>query len=756
MASSAHGEICMKVLLHESWEEVQNLSDRWNSLLVQSASNTIFLTWEWIHAWWKNYASSQRPFVLTAWEGDSLEGIAPFFLEDVSHWGIKWACLKLIGDGSGDSEYLDFISRRGREKEVVASFVQFLESQRNRWDYLVLHGTPENSPCLDSMLNIAQEKSWRFSTELIPCATLLLPRNWNDYLRLLKPRFRTKMRSTLGYFDEKIGLPYSCATEQALNLALPALFDLHTRRWQTKNLPGVFGQVAKRNFYRDLSHAMQRQGWLAFHRLDWGARPLAMQYGFIYGNRFSLLQEGYDPDFAELRPGMALRAGLMRHWIETGLTEYDFLAGTAPYKFEWGAERRQSVKFTLAPSRRAAWISFGETQAFEKSKDAVRSILPENLLAWRRQQNSRAIPASPTNGHKSPLSQRLAAALYGRTPLGAAGRAVASRYELGPRRGQLHRRSIPVCHIFIYHRVNNDYDPFLPALPVAAFRKQIEFLKKNFPILNLNDLANGSFAETREKYNIAITFDDGYRDNFLYAYPTLKDLAVPATIYLATGCLESGEHPWYDQISWGFKLTNQPTISLAHLGGPEGLLAPRSEKLKTMNKTLGWLRTITEEDRLSCIPKVFEALHVPPKLAVPNPMLSWDEVRQMNKQNISFGAHTVSHPVLSKLSDTKLEAEITGSKNKIEEKLNTPVQHFAYPFGQPSDVGSGVKEAVRRAGFATAVTTVWGFNRPGDDLYDLKRFSPRFNPWDFNPGRFAMMLDWYRLAGVQRNEEQSS
>ena len=137
-------------------------------------------------------------------------------------------------------------------------------------------------------------------------------------------------------------------------------------------------------------------------------------------------------------------------------------------------------------------------------------------------------------------------------------------------------------------------------------------------------------------------------------------------------------------------------------------------------------------------------------------MLSWDEVRQMYKQHISFGAHTVTHPVLSKLSDTKLAAEITGSKNKIEEKLNAPVQHFAYPFGQPSDVGAGVKEAVRRAGFATAVTTVWGFNRPGDDLYDLKRFSPRFNPWDFDPGRFAMMLDWYRLTGVQGGEEPSA
>jgi hypothetical protein len=119
----------MNVLLHESWEEVQNLSGRWNPLLVQSASNTIFLTWEWIHAWW-NYASNHRPLVLIAWEGNSLQGISPLSLINFFQ---NRAWLKLFGDGREVSKYLDLIATYARAKEVAASLVQSIESERFRF-----------------------------------------------------------------------------------------------------------------------------------------------------------------------------------------------------------------------------------------------------------------------------------------------------------------------------------------------------------------------------------------------------------------------------------------------------------------------------------------------------------------------------------------------------------------------------------------------------------------------------------------------
>jgi CelD/BcsL family acetyltransferase involved in cellulose biosynthesis/peptidoglycan/xylan/chitin deacetylase (PgdA/CDA1 family) len=748
----------VKILLHETWDDVGSLSGKWNDLLTDSASNTIFLTWEWIDAWWKNYGANRPLFVLSAWDGDSFEGVAPFYIDQLSRWDGKWKWLRFIGDGSHDSDYLDCIVRRERENEVVESFFQFLESHRNRWDFLELHGTPEGSPCLRAFTSQAKARSWNFSSDTIPCATLALPGDWNEYLKLLKPRFRTKVRSTLNYFEEKVGaVPLQCTDPTELLRWLPNLFDLHTRRWQTKNKTGVFRGLAKQNFYRDVSEASLRKGWLAFHRLDWGERPLALQYGFQYNNRFFLLQEGYDPEFGALRPGMALRGWLMRHWIDAGLTEYDFLAGTASYKLEWGGQIKQSVRFRLAPMRRAAWVSFGEARAKERTKEAARALIPESILAWRQQRKKGASQTDlsiglSTNGHGRSVSRRAAEILYA-TPIGKIGRSIASRYELGPSR-RLRRRKVPVCQIFIFHRVNDDFDPFLPSVPVLAFRKQMEFLKKNFPILSLDEIAQSNYPQGGEKYSAAITFDDGYRDNFICAFPVLKDLGIPASIFLTTGCIESGELPWYDQVSWAFKLTVQPHAELSPLGGPDFSLEGRAQRLQAMGKTLSWLRGLEEEERARAIPATLEMLHVPGCLPVPNPMLGWDEIRQMAKQNITFGAHTVTHPALARVSEDRMVGEIVGSKEKIEQKLQLPVRHFAYPFGQPADVGPIAKSVVQRAGFSTAVTTSWGFNRPGDDLFELKRFSPRFNPWDFDPGRFAMMLDWYRLAGVDAVEGQ--
>jgi peptidoglycan/xylan/chitin deacetylase (PgdA/CDA1 family)/CelD/BcsL family acetyltransferase involved in cellulose biosynthesis len=749
VVSEACGRDPMNILLHERWEDIESLSEHWNSLLAQSASDTIFLTWEWIKTWWHNYGNNRPLFVLSAWEGDSLLGLAPFYLDRISHLGMKWACLRLIGDGSDDSDYLDCIARRGREQDVIVEFVQYLESHVNRWDCLEIHGTPKSSSSLEQLIQLARLRSWRLSQRSIPCATLTLPHDWNDYLRLLKPRFRTKVRSTLSYFEDKVRATVAeCRNAGEVQRWLPILFDMHTRRWQTKGRRGVFRENAKQNFYRDISQATLGKGWLAFYRLDWGNRPLAMQYGFVYDNRFFLLQEGYDPDFAALRPGLALRSWLLRHWIKTGLSQYDFLAGAAPYKLEWGAKVTQSLCLTIARSRPVAWVSFEQDRAAERAKDAIKSVIPDSILAWRKAKftgiDSAPTVAHPVNGQVSSWSRRVAGTLYARTPLSALGRGLTTRYEFDRVRHKLGRRAQTICQILIYHRVNDDYDPYLPSVPVQVFKKQIEFLKTNFRVVSLDEIAAGSFEHIKEKYCVAVTFDDGYRDNFLHAFPILKNLAVPATIFLTTGSIEGGESSWYDQVSLAFKLTVQPHLSIGRPGSPALSLEGRAKRLEGMSKTLGWLRGLEAAERNRIIPCLFDALQVPATLSLPSPMLNWDEVRQMAKQNIAFGAHTVNHPSLAKLDAAQLHAEIAGSKNKIEEKLQLPVRHFAYPFGQPADIGPQAKSIVKLAGFSTAVTTIWGFNRAGDDLFELKRF----NPWDSNPGIFAMMLDWYRLSGV--------
>jgi peptidoglycan/xylan/chitin deacetylase (PgdA/CDA1 family) len=160
-----------------------------------------------------------------------------------------------------------------------------------------------------------------------------------------------------------------------------------------------------------------------------------------------------------------------------------------------------------------------------------------------------------------------------------------------------------------------------------------------------------------------------------------------------------------------------------------------------MQVTLAWLRAVNDCVREHSLPEVFRRLRVPEKLDLPGTMLDWNEIRQMNRAGISFGAHTVTHPVLGSLPATKLRDEILGSKQTVEDRLQRPVRHFAYPFGKPADFGIAAKEIVCAAGFQTAVTTIHGFNGPDRDLLELRRLSLA----ESDAGIFGLKLDWSRM-----------
>jgi len=744
----------MRITLHRSWAELCYLASDWDRLLADSSSDTIFLTWEWCEAWWKTYGDDRSLFVLTAWEGAELMGVAPFYVDRRRHWHKLWTCLRIIGDGSGDSDYLDCFTKRGWEHQVVAVFMQFLESLPDEWDWIQIQGARQDSPCLAALIANATERGWNFSSEIIPCVTLPLPASWDSYLSTLRPRIRTKVRSTLAHLEDQLKLrPTECAKAGELDTWLGQLFEVHTRRWEKSHQPGVFRSRAKQSFYREVSLSTLEKGWLAFHRLSWGERPLALQYGFRYHNRLYVLQEGYDPSFEVLRPGIALRSWVVRGGIEQGLAEYDFLAGAVRHKLDWGARPRLSRLVQLARKPAATWASISFPWFARSVRESAGRLLPESVRSWRqelmvwRRERQWSIPRSP----QKPLVKRLAhwsaSQIYCGTPLGAMSRQLANRYTGRFSRSSsasLRLRSAPVSTIFRYHRVNDDHDPFLTALPVARFSAQMEYLARHFQVVSLDQLASGLPQTAGDKSCVAVTFDDGYRDNFIHAFPVLKKIGIPATIFLTTGYIESGRLPWYDQVRLAFKLTLRRRLSLRAVGGPDAPLGNEDQRLEAMARTLSWLRVIDEQERLVGLPYMFNELGVPSLLNLPATMLGWDQIRQMKKDGISFGAHTVTHPALGGLPSSRLKEEILGSKRTIENRLQTPVRHFAYPFGKQSDFGWQAKQVIQAAGFQTAVTTIPGVNGPGQDLLELRRMS--LDEPDL--GMFGIKLDWSKMSAT--------
>jgi peptidoglycan/xylan/chitin deacetylase (PgdA/CDA1 family) len=102
-------------------------------------------------------------------------------------------------------------------------------------------------------------------------------------------------------------------------------------------------------------------------------------------------------------------------------------------------------------------------------------------------------------------------------------------------------------------------------------------------------------------------------------------------------------------------------------------------------------------------------------------MLEWAEIREMADAGITFGGHTVSHPILTTLTPDELWREVAGAKREIESRLSREVTLFAYPNGGPRDFDAASKRALRESGYRAAVTTIWGSNGPESEPLELRR-----------------------------------
>ena len=253
------------------------------------------------------------------------------------------------------------------------------------------------------------------------------------------------------------------------------------------------------------------------------------------------------------------------------------------------------------------------------------------------------------------------------------------------------------------------------------FEKQVRFLARHFSIVPLEDLVQ-RLRQGKPPYRnaLAITFDDGYRDNYLRAFPILQRYQAPATFYLTTGCIENKQILWTARLRYMLTVSQVRQLTLTH-PKVETFQLPeaREEAFRTL---VVYMKNISTQARLELLDSVGTQLEVTDLSPLQQMMMSWDEMREMRRGGMSFGAHTVTHPNLPNALPEEAEQEIRISREVLEGQLNEPVLHFAYPNGRGSShLTEQVKACVQSAGFHSAVTSLWGCVQPGDDLFALRR-----------------------------------
>jgi peptidoglycan/xylan/chitin deacetylase (PgdA/CDA1 family) len=289
----------------------------------------------------------------------------------------------------------------------------------------------------------------------------------------------------------------------------------------------------------------------------------------------------------------------------------------------------------------------------------------------------------------------------------------------------------------LYHQIVDHNSTFLDKGPVVHhrledFEHEISFLKYNYRIIGMDEFAdtiNTCMGSSRP--SVVITFDDGYLDNYTLAYPILKKYQVPAVVYITTGLIGSTAMTWPDQIEYALLNTQKRTFCLTSLWGDELLSLQSKAQKKLVNVRIAQaLKEVSDAVRKCTLKELFTALGVDPSTARERKMLNWDEIREMAANGIEFGAHSHSHPILSRVPLEEAKRDILFSKTILEEQLGKPVRHFAYPNGRSEDFTDELRDYCYEIGFDTVSTVLYGANYAGaTDLYAVKRIGARSPVW---------------------------
>jgi peptidoglycan/xylan/chitin deacetylase (PgdA/CDA1 family) len=218
----------------------------------------------------------------------------------------------------------------------------------------------------------------------------------------------------------------------------------------------------------------------------------------------------------------------------------------------------------------------------------------------------------------------------------------------------------------MFHRVVKDVRIAGIEISEESFKSLIDYLKEEFEIVSLNSISKS------EKRCAILTFDDGYKDNYTFVYPYLTERNIPFTIYITTDFLDKKAILWW--------------YLLKDLGKDELVKSIRNGEIEP------------EE--------LFRENGVSPEQYVEE-TLNWEELKEMSRSSlVTIGGHTTSHPNLRLLESSGVEFEIGVSKQRLEEELEIPIEHFAYPYGGKSEADEVTYSITEKFGFKTAVTTV--------------------------------------------------
>lgn len=274
--------------------------------------------------------------------------------------------------------------------------------------------------------------------------------------------------------------------------------------------------------------------------------------------------------------------------------------------------------------------------------------------------------------------------------------------------------------IFMLHHITERSTPFRGGIDVEFFDAFCAHIAEHYEVLPLEELERRRRSGRVPSRGIALTFDDGHADNYHLALPVLRRYNLPATVFVTTGFIDHRYVPWATRLALVLERTSRPDGPI-ELDGLTLDLGTIERRLAAQTQLCRHFQNMEKARTNALIDELAERVGVDVKQACYRELCSWEQLAEMNNAGFRPGAHTVSHPFLTRIPLEDARREMAQSKEEIEGRLKTKIESFAYPNGKEGDYNPALMDAARQVGFSLAVTALHGVNDATRSPFELRR-----------------------------------
>ena len=379
-------EVSTRVL--REWTEVAALAEQWNKLATQSDTFSVFQSYEWHEAWWRNFGGDYDLRVVVAMRGDSLVGVAPMMVSSGRMHRRRRRILRFLGTINYASDYCDFLLPDDGSGEDVLSRLLDEISRDPTWDIMELARFPTHSAwraATEAKLRaIVPMLSTSVETEA-PCRILRDPEQDRAIVNSKSFKRDTNWLQKRGTLQ--LEQAFRPEDEQDVLARLDDFFKQHIERRSLAGDVSQFLDPRQKQFYRDLVPALLARAWLRFATLKWNDISLGYHYGFEFNNKFCLYKPTFNVEYAKQAPGKVMLKFLIEDAVDRGLTEFDFTVGEEPYKYRFSNLVRTNTRFHAFRSRFDGLLALLADRVVKPLIPRVRAAVARRRAATKEEEN---------------------------------------------------------------------------------------------------------------------------------------------------------------------------------------------------------------------------------------------------------------------------------------------------------------------------------------------------------------------------------